>query len=138
MIDSWRSKGLSLGSSVEKIEKPFFSLKQDIYEGQAGYLKLNFFDMIDDSFFQIEGHKLNQMGLKCQGIHHRNKKGRVFPIEIFWPYNVQNNHPVSIKALFLHFDIQKYFRRETLASCRVMFYEDKILRYFSKEMKVIY
>lgn len=116
---------------IKKIKKPFFSLTEDIYTNRISYLNLNFFDVIDDSFFQIEGARLDKINLSCSS---RKKKDS---ITLEWPYN-WNIISLSLKTLFLNPDLREYIQREKVSACRLFLYEKDILRYFSEEMRITY
>ena len=106
---------------------------RDVHQDKAGYLSLSFFDMIDDPLFQIEDYKANQIRLECYS--GKDKDGNSDSIEVSWPYHLQNN-PISLKAVFLKTNVIHYIKRKTVAVCRLIIYEDDILRYFSGEMKI--
>lgn len=129
-----RSPSLGRHIQVKKIDwdkKPFLNLDGDIYEDKIGYLDLNFFDAVNDSFLQREGHKLSHVTLKCAAGRGENHN----LLEVSWPYSIQNNR-VSLRTLFMNSKVRQYMYAQKLSVCRVLFYENKILRYFSEEMVI--
>ena len=110
----------------------FLKLKE-IHGNRAGYFNLNFFDIIEDPFFQIEGSQLDRIALECR--RDRRQKKDIDFIEVSWPYNIQSNS-ISLKLLFSNQKIKDYIEAKRISLCRLMLYEDQILRYFSKEMEI--
>ena len=64
LTDEWEmrlyiNRQRSSDNFLSRIEKPFLSLNNDIYKDRVGYMNLNFFDAVNDSFLQMEGHKIS-------------------------------------------------------------------------------
>ena len=116
------------------IKKPFFSLKTDIYTNRINYLNLNFFDVIDDPFFQVEGTRLDKISLFCFSQNSQKKKSSIV---LEWPYSLQM-YSLSLKTFFLNPKIKEYIETAKISNCRLFLYEKDILRYFSEEMRISY
>lgn len=118
----------------EQMDRPFLSLQEDIYNGGIpGFLYFNFFDTVGDRFFEMEGDRLNKMSLKCSG----RKFSTEERLQFSWSYNSQQNSYVSLKSIFSNPKIKDHIEKEKLITCRVLLYENDILRYFSREMMII-
>ena len=121
---------------TEQMEKPFLSVKKDIYNNKIiGHLYFNFFDTIDDRFFEMGGHQLNNMVLKCHDRTDRQTTGHF--IEASQPYGIYQKPSISVKALVSNVDIKNGIEKNGLLICRFMLYEGDILRYFSSEMMIV-
>ena len=116
-----------------KIEKPFFSLP-DIHSNKAGYLTLDFLDILGDNFFQREGSSLSHNMLRCHS-QTSNTNGKTRAKYFYRSYSVQNN-PISVKSVFSASKIVNYIKRDDIVFCRILFYENQLLRYFSQEMVI--
>ncbi len=115
-----------------KISERFLRL-EDIDTNKAGHISFNFFDTVDDDSFFIEGHKVNHVKLECHS--GKNKDSKSNSIIINWPYSILDN-PLLLKTFFQNPEIRAYIRKNIVAICRLMLYEDELLRYFSGEMKI--
>ena len=131
-LGSYESISPFVIEGAESRSRQFLRLR-DIYQDKAGYLSLNFFDMVDELFFQIEDYKVNQLSLECYS--GKDKDGNSDSIKVSWSYLIQNN-PISLKTVFLKTEVIHYIKRKAVAVCRLMVYEDDVLRYFSGEMKI--
>ena len=108
-----------------------FARLDEIYENRAGYLKFNFFDVLHDPFLWRENYPIDRMVLEC----HSQRRKIANSVSASWPNNIPNDS-VALKTLFSHSDIKAFIEKNTLALCRFFLYEDKLLRYFSREMKI--
>ena len=138
---NWNNKSYGVGYSplpAYKLVSPFVdSEKRGIMRKQflrledinkAGHLNFNFFDVVDDRSFHIEGYKVDHIALKCYS--RKNEDGSSNPITVSWPYDTSYS-PVLLRTFFINSDIRTYIMAKTLVICRLIIYEDKILRYFS-------
>ena len=131
-LDSHQSISPFPDKNQGPIRKQFLRL-EDIDKNRAGHLNFNFFDIVNDRSFPIEGYKVDSMTLEC--FSGRNKDGSANSITAVWPYNIPNNS-IALKTLFLNSDIRLYIMTNTLTVCRLILYEKDLLRYFSGEMKI--
>ena len=57
-------------------------------------------------------------------------------LDLSWPYSIQSES-ISLKTLFLNSTVSQYLSSRKISVCRVLFYENDLLRYFSKEMVIV-
>lgn len=132
-LNSYESVSPFVDSQKEKSERRQFLRLEDVDSNKAGYLEFNFFDVVNDKSFPVEGYKVDHMTLKCHS--GKNKDGSNNSIAVSWPYNVPHSS-ISLKTFFVNSNVREYITTKTLVLCRLILYEDKILRYFSGEMKI--
>ena len=102
-----------------------------------GLLKLNMFDVFDHSFFSQNksSYSLDVMKLQCL-VNSPKGEETWESVSFLWSYDtLTNNDSISLQAVFLSDRVQDYLKDKDKALCRLIFYEDGLLRYFSGEMR---
>lgn len=135
LVNDWlalkRIKKGEKSKFIRKENKSYISLTEDIYKNKLGSLQIYSPHMdINTKDHQIQKPiEINKTTLMCAA--------NMYDKDNFFIQEYLNSKTtILLQAIFLKENVQKYIRRVKLAHCRLLFYEDEILSYFSQEMKI--
>ena len=125
----WDSEGYGIEISRELI-------KNKKYKGD---FELPFMNRLIGKNPEHHGDYPDQMALKCGGKRKIRKKRFESLDSLFlsWPFlGAFSSIPYS--SIFSHPEAERYSKRKRIARCRLFFYREGMLKYFSKEITVDY